>query len=130
MNSEKLKIAIIEMLLIKAELNKLRIPKNKKSLQSYWDKKRDLWLDFCDVMDNCQDELILAIEMLSDKNKNIFCVMAMVGGPYYIHNEASLHVYKPRMGKFEVIFDSYIGNLNLWNDPCGIDNLKILANNL
>lgn len=55
--------------------------------------------------------------------------MSMVGGPYYIRKEALLHIYKVGFGNFQVIFDSYVGILDLLKDLCGIDNLKILANN-
>jgi hypothetical protein len=39
------------------------------------------------------------------------------------------HAYKCGYGQILVVFDSYVGVLNLLSDPCGIDNLAILANN-
>jgi hypothetical protein len=78
------------------------------------------------LANSIHSELIIDIERAFDTNKYAFNVVAPVGGPMFIRKEASCHVKPFTCATFEVIHDCWIGYLHLWDDKCGIDNLKTL----
>ena len=117
-NNISIEHVITELLLIKIQI------RETKNL----DKKLNLRRDFADILYDNYKSISLQIETICDKNNNYFNIMSPIGGGYYIRPEASIHCYKCGFGYIEVVFDSYVGYLNLLSDPCGIDNLKLLAN--
>lgn len=125
---------VLSLVFLKAQKNKIEMCMNKlksdRAIKIKRDSLDDIRRSFFDLIYDNYDKLSLLIERITDRNKNAFNIMAPIGGGYYIRQEASLHCYKCAGGKIEVVFDSYIGYLNLWSDPCGIDNLKILLNNI
>lgn len=125
---------IKQMLKIKSEIHTLKMRfkklKNKKSIQKNREEIFKMRRDFANILYDNYEKISLLIEKVTDENKNAFCVMSMVGGPYFVNGDTSLHVYKCGYGNIQVVFDCYVGVLNLLEDKCGIDNLKILANSI
>lgn len=125
---------ILNLLFIKAEKemihHKILKARSAKTIQTLRDEIYRLRREFSDLCYDNYELLASEVEKITDQNKNAFCVMAMVGGPYFIREQASLHAYKPISGGMYVIFDSFVGQLNFFEDKCGIDNLKILAENI
>lgn len=125
---------VLSLVFLKAQKHKKEMEICKLKKESKIAEARDhideIRRSFFDLIYENYSLVSLCIERISDSNKNAFNVMAPSGGGYYIRKEASLHCYRCAGGRIEVVFDSYIGYINLWSDPCGIDNLKILLNNL
>lgn len=109
---------LTELLMIKLQIRRSR------SL----DKKQEYMREFANILYDNYERIALQIELITDKDKNYFNIMPPVGGGYYIRPEASIHCYKCGFGNIQVVFDSFVGFLNLIKDPCGIDNLRLLAN--
>jgi hypothetical protein len=124
---------LLSLCFLKAQKNKLELSlsknKSKRVRERDLDSIQEISRTFFDIVYDNYDSISLLIERITDNNKNAFNIMAPVGSPWYIRKEANLHCYRCCGGRIEVVFDSYIGHLNLWSDPCGMDNLKILLNN-
>lgn len=125
---------VLSLVFLKAQKNKKNLALSKastpKSILKIREEIDSIRRTFFDLIYDHYDLISTLVERITDENKNAFNIMAPIGGGYYIRKEASLHCYRCAGGRIEVVFDSYIGYLNFWEDPCGIDNLKILTNQM
>lgn len=123
--------AIKQLLELKSDINtrelRFRRLKAKKSIEENREAIQHLRRSMADIIYDNYDKISLEIEKISDKNPHAFCVMAMVGGP--MHTPNPIHAYKCGFGSIQVVHDCYVGVIHLIDDKCGMDNLKILANN-
>jgi hypothetical protein len=82
--------------------------------------------EFSRLAEENQSSIIVDIERAFDKNVNAFNVMSPAAGPWFIDPGTSVHVKEWLPSVYEVIFDCYVGHLHLFENKCGMDNLKKL----
>lgn len=123
---------LLSMAFLKARKNRLSLEvqkqKSKTKQEQIRDEINELRMQFACLLYENYSSISILIERISDVDSNYFNIMAPMGGGYYVEKGTSLHCYQCRSGVIDVVFQSYIGYLNLWNDPCGMDNLKRLLN--
>ena len=97
--------------------------KTKAARQKCWDKKRSVKLEF--------NDLSKTATYTTDQLKKLN-IMAMVGGPMHVTPAIKIEVEVNYGSTLQVAItypnqeSRYAGTIDLLNDYCGIDNLKIL----
>jgi hypothetical protein len=101
--------------------------KNSVDSEIHRENITELRREFDRLISDKTELFIVEMEKALDRDKHAFCIMAIMGGPYFTGNISSFHISNHcGFGRFETILDSFVGHINLLEDVCGIDNLKIL----